>query len=231
MPKNGTSDAETKKRRPLFNANIPPIWCIAHLFYAIITCGWVLSQFSKIDNCWSFFSCFYLLNGQKTKSAQGQQKERSNQKVEENKPALKLNFLSYPVLSGSWFWILCLLGAVDGKCPYFCDFFLVMDYLSLDSSFLIDAPSPTSCIQNYILALLYFFSLLLTSCNWSSMTGSIDTFEKWIWISTFSLPISSTSVHFLKAFWLEPALTQLQHKVLEKVIPNVAIGKQIGTKN
>ena len=26
VPKNGTSNAETKKRRPLFNANIPPKW-------------------------------------------------------------------------------------------------------------------------------------------------------------------------------------------------------------
>ena len=30
----------------------------------------------------------------KTKGTQGQQKERSNQKVKENKPALELNFLS-----------------------------------------------------------------------------------------------------------------------------------------
>ena len=71
----------------------PQIWCIARLFYVIITFGWVLSQFSKIANFRSFFSCFYLLNGHITNSAQGQQKERSNQKVEENKPALKLNFL------------------------------------------------------------------------------------------------------------------------------------------
>ena len=26
VPKNGTSDVETKKPRPLFNANIPPKW-------------------------------------------------------------------------------------------------------------------------------------------------------------------------------------------------------------
>ena len=100
VPKNGTSDAETKKRRPLFNANIPPKWCVARLFYAIITFGWVLSQFSKIANFRSLSRRFYLLNGQKTKSAQGQQKERSNQKVEENKPALKLNFLSKSKWSG-----------------------------------------------------------------------------------------------------------------------------------
>ena len=37
---------------------------------------------------------FLLLCGRKTKSAQGQLKERSNQKVGENKPALKQNFLS-----------------------------------------------------------------------------------------------------------------------------------------
>ena len=47
-PKNGTSGAETKKRRPLFNANYPPKWCRASLFYAFSTFGWVLSQFWKI---------------------------------------------------------------------------------------------------------------------------------------------------------------------------------------
>ena len=40
------------------------------------------------------FDPFLLQYGRKTKSAQGQQKERSNQKVEENKPALELNFPS-----------------------------------------------------------------------------------------------------------------------------------------
>ena len=100
VPKNGTSDAETKKRTPLFNANIPSKWCVAGLFYAIITFGWVLSQFSKIANFRSFLRRFYLLNGQKTKSAQGQRKERSNRKVEENKPALKLNFLPKSKWSG-----------------------------------------------------------------------------------------------------------------------------------
>ena len=35
-----------------------------------------------------------MLDGQKTKSAVLHPKMRSNQKVEENKPALKLNFLS-----------------------------------------------------------------------------------------------------------------------------------------
>ena len=40
------------------------------------------------------FEPFFHLYGQKTKSAQGQRKERSTQKIEENKPALELNFLS-----------------------------------------------------------------------------------------------------------------------------------------
>ena len=40
------------------------------------------------------FDPFLLQYGRKNQSAQGQQKERSNQKVEENKPALELNFLS-----------------------------------------------------------------------------------------------------------------------------------------
>ena len=47
VTKNGTSGAETKKRRPLFNANIPPKWCRARLFYAFSTFGWILSQFKK----------------------------------------------------------------------------------------------------------------------------------------------------------------------------------------
>ena len=68
VPKNGTSDAETKKPRPLFNANIPPKWCEARLFYAIITFGWVLSQFSKIANFRLFLLRFYLLNGQMHKT-------------------------------------------------------------------------------------------------------------------------------------------------------------------
>ena len=55
VPKNGTSDAETKKPRPLFNANIPPKWWITCLFYAFITFGWVLSQFLKIP----FFGLFW----------------------------------------------------------------------------------------------------------------------------------------------------------------------------
>ena len=49
-------------------------------------------QFSKIANFRSFLSCFYLLNWQKTKSAQGQQKERSNQKVEEKKTSFNIKF-------------------------------------------------------------------------------------------------------------------------------------------
>ena len=44
VPKNGTSGADSKKPRPLFNANIPPKWCRARLFYAFSTFGWVLSQ-------------------------------------------------------------------------------------------------------------------------------------------------------------------------------------------
>ena len=39
VPKNGTSDHETKKQRPLFNANIPPKWCRIRLFYAFSTFG------------------------------------------------------------------------------------------------------------------------------------------------------------------------------------------------
>ena len=34
-----------QKRRPSFNANIPPKWWITCLFYAFTTVGWVLSQF------------------------------------------------------------------------------------------------------------------------------------------------------------------------------------------
>ena len=40
-----------------------------------------------------FKNCIFLIllqYGQKTKSAQGQRKERSNQKVEENKPAVQI---------------------------------------------------------------------------------------------------------------------------------------------
>ena len=55
VPKNGTSVAETKKPRPLFNANIPPKWWITCLFYAFITFGWILSQFLKIP----FFGLFW----------------------------------------------------------------------------------------------------------------------------------------------------------------------------
>ena len=91
-PKSGTSDAETKKRRPLFYANIPPKWCVARLFYAIVTFGWVLSQFSKFNNFRSFLRRFYLLNGQKTKNVRLPRKMASNQKMQENKLALKFNF-------------------------------------------------------------------------------------------------------------------------------------------
>ena len=40
------------------------------------------------------FELFFLLHEQKTKSARGRRRERSNQKVEKYKPALKWNFLS-----------------------------------------------------------------------------------------------------------------------------------------
>ena len=33
VPKNGTSGAETKRRRPLFNANYPPKWWGRHLVH------------------------------------------------------------------------------------------------------------------------------------------------------------------------------------------------------
>ena len=46
--KNSTLGAETKKRRPLFNANIPPKWRLTRLFYAFVTFGWVLSQFKNL---------------------------------------------------------------------------------------------------------------------------------------------------------------------------------------
>ena len=45
VSKNGTSGAETNKRRPLFNANIPPKWFGTRLFRAFSTFGCVLSQF------------------------------------------------------------------------------------------------------------------------------------------------------------------------------------------
>ena len=54
VPKNGTSGAEQKKRRPLFVANYPPKWCTARLFYAFSTFGWVLSQFKNL----AFFGLF-----------------------------------------------------------------------------------------------------------------------------------------------------------------------------
>ena len=84
--KYGTSDAETKKRRPLFYANISPKWCIACLFYAIITFGWVLSQFSKIAYFLSLLSRFYCYKGKKLKvprdirrSAQIKKLKKTNQ--------------------------------------------------------------------------------------------------------------------------------------------------------
>ena len=65
--KNSTSGAETKKQRPLFNANIPPKWCRTRLFYAFIIFGWVLSQFSKIAHFLSFLRRFYCYMGEKLK--------------------------------------------------------------------------------------------------------------------------------------------------------------------
>ena len=47
---------------------------------------------------------FLLLYGRKTKSAKWHPKECSNQKVEENKPALKLNFPSKYTRAGSYNW-------------------------------------------------------------------------------------------------------------------------------
>ena len=81
VPKNGTSEAKTKKWRPLFVANYPPKWCTACLFSAFITFGWVLSQlsheYSKIHSSQDFHTnifesslvsifrfrrCFYLIS-------------------------------------------------------------------------------------------------------------------------------------------------------------------------
>ena len=67
VPKNGTSDAETKKPSPLFNANIPPKGWITRLFYAFITFGWVLSQFSKFAFFGQFWSNFPSLTAKKLK--------------------------------------------------------------------------------------------------------------------------------------------------------------------
>ena len=56
----------------------------------------LLGGFKPIFKNYQFFIVFKLFlpsKRTKTKSAQGQQKERSNQKVEENKPALKLNIM------------------------------------------------------------------------------------------------------------------------------------------
>ena len=63
VPKNGTSGAETKKRRPLFNANIPPKWCRALLFQAFSTFGWVLGQSKNLP----FFGLFFQLKRAKRK--------------------------------------------------------------------------------------------------------------------------------------------------------------------
>ena len=70
-----------------FGLNSVPTWIVV-----LQLAGWSLGLDEICLVALDFI--FYLLNGQKTKSAQGQRKERSNKKVEENKPALKLNFLS-----------------------------------------------------------------------------------------------------------------------------------------
>ena len=62
---------------------------------AFITFEWVLSQFYDFANFGLFQGRFpSYVDGQKTKSAVLHPKMRSNKKVEENKPALKSNFLS-----------------------------------------------------------------------------------------------------------------------------------------
>ena len=64
VPKSGTSGAETKKTRPLFNANIPPKWCRTLLFFAFSTFEWVLSQSKNL----SFFGPFFQLKRAKRKN-------------------------------------------------------------------------------------------------------------------------------------------------------------------
>ena len=65
--KNGTLDAEPKKRRPCFTDNIPPNWWIACLFCALITFLWVLSQFWKMTHFWLFLSRFPCYTAEKLK--------------------------------------------------------------------------------------------------------------------------------------------------------------------
>ena len=64
------------------------------------------------------FGHFFLLRRQKTKSAQGQLQTRSNQKVEENKPALELNFTLKYKWAGHNFDIEYLIEPYAG-CPNF----------------------------------------------------------------------------------------------------------------
>ena len=67
VQKNRTSEAETKKRRPLCNANIPQKSWITCLFYAFITFGWVLSQFLHFSFFGQFWSHFPSLTAKKLK--------------------------------------------------------------------------------------------------------------------------------------------------------------------
>ena len=59
----------------------------------IVISEWVFSQFLDLANFGLFSGRFSSLTVKKTKSAVLQPKMRSNQKVDEKKPALKFNFL------------------------------------------------------------------------------------------------------------------------------------------
>ena len=75
------------------NANIPPKCCITCLFV-----------FKNLSNFLLFLGRFFLLYGRKTKSTKWHPKECSNKKVEENKLALKSNFLSKHTKAKSYSW-------------------------------------------------------------------------------------------------------------------------------
>ena len=81
VPKNGTSEAEPKKRRPIFVANYPPKWCTARSFYAFSTFGWVLSQFWKIVFQEPFRSRFYFYMGEKPKVPNDNQRSAQIKKL------------------------------------------------------------------------------------------------------------------------------------------------------
>ena len=66
VPKNGTSDAETKKWRPLFNANIPPKRWFTCLFCAYVTFGWI-EGFEKSHIFDHLLAVFPLIMAQKLK--------------------------------------------------------------------------------------------------------------------------------------------------------------------